>query len=111
VLKLAEDLFVVEVIRLGESCCRGQSNEMTDTSGDLLICASLKMRLQTLHAQLKHFSFWSISWANTHLVDRLFVKCMFHHQPHAQTFYPTALTITSRRNKLSAKLTETLFFW
>jgi len=32
--KMAEDLFLAEVIRLGESCCRPQANDKADTSED-----------------------------------------------------------------------------
>jgi len=32
--KVAEDLFLAEVTRLGESCCRPQANDKADTSED-----------------------------------------------------------------------------
>ena len=51
--KVAEDLPVAEVFRLGESCCRPQSNEMADTGGDFYGCGVHKSKNEIVDSARK----------------------------------------------------------
>jgi len=55
--RVAEDLFLAEVTRLGESCCRPQANDKADTSEDLYSFTTQTLRLLTLDKRLNLSSF------------------------------------------------------
>jgi len=117
--KVAEDLFLAEVTRLGESCCRPQANEKADISEDFY---SFSMHdsdskvadsgckaeaLQFLNDPLHELQ----QMRKYPVVARVFVKyntIVQSSAPVERLFSQAGLILTPCRNKLSDESFETL---
>jgi len=117
--KVAEHLFLAEVTRLGESCCRPQASDKADTSDDFYSFSMHDSDSEVADSRCKAEALQFLNDPSHELeqlrkypvVARVFVRyntSVPSSAPVQRLFSQAGLILTSRRNKLSDKSFETL---
>jgi len=117
--KVAEDLFLAEVTRLGESCCRPQASDIADTSEDFYSFSVHDSDSEVAESGCKVEALQFLSDPSHELeqlkkypvVARVFIKyntSVPSSAPVERLFSQAGLILTPRRNKLSDESFETL---